>query len=235
MGAACRGEGGYDFVLGNPQEMPLTGFVEALPRWTELRREDWFAYTMSVPEARAAVTRSLRERHGVPFEDEDVFLTSGAFAGLAVTLAIALDPGDQAVYLSPPWFFYETQIAVAGATPVRVSVDPATFHLDLGAIKAANGRDHRQLAEQPDRTHLPAVDPGGAGEAGRGGVGSAWAADLPPFRLGVQPDRLRRRRLPQPGRVLPAHLRYLHLRQDAAGAGHASRLRRSPADNAEPF
>jgi aspartate aminotransferase len=41
------------------------------------------------------------------------------------------------IFVSPPWFFYESLIVAAGATPVRVNVDPATFDLDLGAIEAA--------------------------------------------------------------------------------------------------
>ena len=40
-----------DFAAGNPQEMALPGFVEALGRWAVPHDKDWFAYTMNKPEA----------------------------------------------------------------------------------------------------------------------------------------------------------------------------------------
>ncbi|HET9496395.1 MAG TPA: aminotransferase class I/II-fold pyridoxal phosphate-dependent enzyme, partial [Chloroflexia bacterium] len=45
--------------------------------------------------------------------------------------------GDEVIYISPPWFFYEALILTYGARPVRVKIDPATFDLDLDAIAAA--------------------------------------------------------------------------------------------------
>jgi aspartate aminotransferase len=74
------------------------------------------------------------EWRGLPFEADDIFLTNGAFAALAVVLGAIVDPGDEVIFLSSPRFFYEALIAGAGAQPVRVKIDPATFDLDLGAI-----------------------------------------------------------------------------------------------------
>jgi aspartate aminotransferase len=41
------------------------------------------------------------------------------------------------VFLSPPWFFYESMIAFARGVPVRVKVDLESFDLDVDAIAAA--------------------------------------------------------------------------------------------------
>lgn len=126
-----------DFVLGNPHEMPLPGFTEALQRWSSPQNKDWFAYKLSEPEPRAVVAAGLRERRGVDFDPADIFMTNGAFAGLSVALTAVTDPGDEVIYLSPPWFFYESLIIGAGATPVRVSIPAPGFDLDLDAIAAA--------------------------------------------------------------------------------------------------
>lgn len=126
-----------DFVFGNPHEMPLPGLVDALQRWSIPQNELWYAYKQSEPSARAAVVVSLRERRGLPFEPDDIFLTNGAFAALSVALGAVVDPGDEVIFISPPWFFYEALIAAAGASPVRVKIDLETFDLDLGAIAAA--------------------------------------------------------------------------------------------------
>ncbi len=126
-----------DFAYGNPHEMPLPGFVDALRRWSVPQNKDWFAYKGSVPTACAAVAESLRRQRGQPFEAEDVFMTNGAFAGIAVTLAAITNPGDEVIFNSPPWFFYEPMIVSYGAKPVRVKIEPRTFDLDLDAIAAA--------------------------------------------------------------------------------------------------
>jgi aspartate aminotransferase len=136
--AARRGSGGIsDFVAGNPQEEPPPGFVEALHRWSVPRRADWYAYHDAAPGAKQAVVRSLRDRLGVPFEEDDVFLTNGAFAGLCVALKSVIDPDDEVLFLSPPWFFYQLIIESLGARAVRVRVPPPAFDLDLDAIGQA--------------------------------------------------------------------------------------------------
>lgn len=127
----------YDFTVGNPHEMPLEAFSDALRRWSVPQNEMWYGYHDNTPEARAVIAASLRERRGEPFEDEDIFLTNGAFAGIAAVLSLVTDPGDEVIFISPPWFFYEALITAAGAQPVRVKVDQATFDLDLDAIAAA--------------------------------------------------------------------------------------------------
>lgn len=126
-----------DFVVGNPHEMPLPGFTAALKKQIEPQNKDWFAYKDNETPARTVVAESLQRQRGRPFAPEDVFLTNGAFAGLAVTLAAVTDPGDEVIFISPPWFFYEALIAAADATPVRVQCDPETFDLDLAAIEEA--------------------------------------------------------------------------------------------------
>ena len=134
-----------DFVYGNPHEMPVAGFAEALGRLSVPRSPDWFAYKTNEPAARAVVAASLRGQFALPFEDEDIFLTNGAFAALSVVLATIADPGDEVLFISPPWFFYEGLIASSGAVPVRVKVDQLTFDLDLAAIEAAIGPRTRAI------------------------------------------------------------------------------------------
>jgi aspartate aminotransferase len=126
-----------NFVLGNPQEMPLPGFTQALQRWTVPQNKDWFAYKRNVPEAQIVVAASLQERIGMPFEPADVSMTNSAFGGLAAVIGSVAGPGDEVVFISPPWVHYESIIYAAGAVPVRVKIDFATFDLDIEAISGA--------------------------------------------------------------------------------------------------
>lgn len=126
-----------DFVVGNPHEMPLTGFVDALARWLPPRNKDWYAYKQSEPAAQEAVAAALRERRGLAYAAEDVLLTNGAFGGLAVLMLGLADPGDEVIFVSPPWFFYEPMLRAFGLTPVRVKARAEDFDLDLEAIARA--------------------------------------------------------------------------------------------------
>jgi aspartate aminotransferase len=126
-----------NFLLGNPQQMPLPGFVDALRHWSVPQDKDWFAYKINSLEAQAAVATNLHKRRNVPFDPDDIFLTNGATGGLCITLGAVVDPGDEVVFISPPWFFYEAFILGSGGVPVRAKIDPTTFDLDIDAIAAA--------------------------------------------------------------------------------------------------
>jgi aspartate aminotransferase len=135
---ARRDEPGIaNFAVGNPQEMPLPAYVEALSRALPAQDKDWFAYKLSEPRSQATVARSLSKRTGLEWEPADIAMTNGGFAALAVTFRAILEPGDEVVFLSPPWFFYEILILAAGGVPVRVSLTAPSFDLDPDTIAAA--------------------------------------------------------------------------------------------------
>lgn len=126
-----------DFVFGNPHEMPLEGFVSALQRHLTPQNQEWFAYKLSEPRSQEIVAASLSEQRGVSFRPEDILMTNGAFAAIAVSLCTLLEQGDEVIYLSPPWFFYEPMIYAYGGVPVRVAIDRETLDIDLAAVEAA--------------------------------------------------------------------------------------------------
>ncbi len=126
-----------DFVFGNPHEMPLEGFVSALQRNLAPQNQEWFAYKLSEPRSQEIVAASLSEQRGVSFRPEDILMTNGAFAAIAVSLCTLLEQGDEVIYLSPPWFFYEPMIYAYGGVPVRVAIDRETLDIELAAVEAA--------------------------------------------------------------------------------------------------
>jgi aspartate aminotransferase len=137
LAEALQRPGISNFAFGNPNEMPLPGYVAALHRHLDPQRPDWFAYKMSEPKSQAAVARSLTKRTGLDWDPADVAMTHGGFGALAVAFQTIVEPGDEVVFLSPPWFFYEILILAAGGVPVRVPLSPPSFDLDLPAIDDA--------------------------------------------------------------------------------------------------
>ena len=135
---ARNGEPGMaNFAVGNPQDMPLPGYVDALRAQIEPQSPDWFAYKMSEPKSQATIAASLAARTGLAWDPADVAMTNGGFGALAAAFRAILEPGDEVVFPTPPWFFYEVLIRQPGGTAVRVPLAPPDFDLDVDAIAAA--------------------------------------------------------------------------------------------------
>jgi aspartate aminotransferase len=126
-----------NFAVGNPQEMPMPEYVEALRNHLAPRRRDWFAYKFSEPKARIAVARSLSARTGMSWDPADVAMTNGGFAALAVSMRALVEPGDEVIFFSPPWFFYEFMILAQDGVPIRLHLAPPDFEPDLDELAAA--------------------------------------------------------------------------------------------------
>jgi aspartate aminotransferase len=126
-----------NFVVGNPQEIASPAYVETLQRWAVPRDKNWFGYKMADGTAQAAAAAGLSSELGMSFEADDILLARGAHGGIVAALKAVVDPGDEVIFVSPPWFFYEAIILAANATPVRVRIDDTTWDLDLNRIAAA--------------------------------------------------------------------------------------------------
>ncbi len=72
----------------------------------------------------------------VPFEPEDVLLTTGGFSAISVAMKSVADLGDEIIDSLPPWLMYEGLAVEAGLVPVEVRIVPESFDLDVGAIAA---------------------------------------------------------------------------------------------------
>lgn len=134
-----------DFTFGNPHEMPLDGIVQAIREHAVPRSASWFAYKTSEPDPQAFLAERLTAELGVGFEPEDIALTSGAFAAIAVAFHLVLDAGDEVVFSEPAWFCYEPMALAANIVPRKVDLLRPTFDLDLAAIEAAIGPKTRMV------------------------------------------------------------------------------------------
>jgi len=137
IGAALQRPGIANFAFGNPNELPLPDYVATLHHHLDPLSTDWFAYKMSEPNAQRAVAKGLSARTGMDWDPADVAMTNGGFAAIAAALRALVEPGDEVVFLAPPWFFYELLILAVGGVAVRVPLSPPRFDIDVEAIDAA--------------------------------------------------------------------------------------------------
>jgi aspartate aminotransferase len=128
--------------------------------------KNWFAYTVHNQSGAEAVAAALTTRTGLAFDPDDVRFAPGTFGALGSVLRTLVDQDDEVIFLSPPWFFYESMIAVLGAKAVRVTLRGPRYRLDAEAIGAAiTPRTRAIIVNSPhnptgriyDRTELDAL------------------------------------------------------------------------------
>jgi aspartate aminotransferase len=139
-----------DLGAGEPDFASPAVAVEAARR---ALAEGFTRYTpgSGLPELRAAIADSYRDRWGAPWKGADSVVTVGGKAAL-FELALALfEAGDEVVLPSPCWVTFPEQIRFAGAYPVLVptAVEDG-FRIHAGPLLAAvTGRTRAILLNSP--------------------------------------------------------------------------------------
>ena len=135
--AGRRDHGVLDFTFGDPHELAMPAYVEALRAAAVPRDELWFAYKQSERSAQDAAAASLERVVPLGWTGDHLRMTTGGFGAITVAMKAVADPGDEVVYTLPPWFLYEILAIEAGLVPVKVPALQPSFDLDLEAIAAA--------------------------------------------------------------------------------------------------
>lgn len=89
-----------------------------------------------LPSFREACARFQRERRGVPAEAAQILAVDSAAAGMLHVARTLLQPGDEAIIFDPVDFLFAASVEAAGATVVRLPVDPRTGTFDPGRLAA---------------------------------------------------------------------------------------------------
>ena len=126
-----------DFTFGDPHELAMPAYVEALRDAAVPRDDQWFAYKQSEQTAQEAAAASLERVVPLGWTGDNLRMTTGGFGAITVAMKAVADPGDEVVYTLPPWVLYEILAIEAGLVPVKVPALQPAFDLDLDAIAAA--------------------------------------------------------------------------------------------------
>jgi cysteine-S-conjugate beta-lyase len=79
-----------------------------------------------LPQFRESIARWMNETRQMACTAEEVFATDSAASGMAVLARASLSPGDEVLIPDPVDFLLHHTVQRAGATPVRVRVEPGT-------------------------------------------------------------------------------------------------------------
>ncbi len=132
--AEIGAENVFDFSIGNPS-VPAPDLVrETMLELLDMDPVTLHAYSPAagLPEVKGAIAAYLSERYGTTATPGHLYLTAGAAAALASSIAAVTHPGDEVVVVSPYFPEYRTWIEAAGCTVVEVPAAVPSFQPDRG-------------------------------------------------------------------------------------------------------
>lgn len=129
-GAINLGQGFPDFE-GDPR---LVQAVHA----AMLEGLNQYAPMAGLPVLREAVAHKIERLQGHRYDPErEITITAGATQGILTAVLALVHPGDEVIVLDPCYDSYVPAIELAGATAVRVPVDPLSLRPDFTRLAAA--------------------------------------------------------------------------------------------------
>ena len=138
--AEIGAENVFNFSIGNPNVPAPAAVTESLVRILQtMPPEKLHAYTPApgLPQVRRVIAEDLNRRFGTDYSENDLYLTVGATAALAIACRALLLPGDEVVIFAPYFPEYPVFAEVCGAKPVFLKCRESDFQIDLAAFEAA--------------------------------------------------------------------------------------------------
>lgn len=99
----------------------------------------YMTYSLSagLEDLRRVVADKLRGENGIDADPDEIIVTVGTKEGIALATQACLDPGDEALLLTPGWVTYDALVRLAGAVPVSVPLRKGSGQLLTEADLAA--------------------------------------------------------------------------------------------------
>lgn len=71
-------------------------------------------------DLRARIARKLQEENHAPYQAENILITPGAKYAVYLTIRALINPGDEAIWLTPGWVSYSSIVEASDGKPVAV-------------------------------------------------------------------------------------------------------------------
>ncbi|NOZ81133.1 MAG: pyridoxal phosphate-dependent aminotransferase [DPANN group archaeon] len=133
----AEGKDVLSFCAGEPDFSTPEHIKEAAKKAID---ENFSYYTPAagIDSLRTAIAAKLKRENRLDYGKDQVIVTNGGKHALYSTYQTLLNPGDEAIIISPYWVSYREQIQMAEAVPVVVESDDG-FGLDLDLLRKAWG------------------------------------------------------------------------------------------------
>jgi aspartate/methionine/tyrosine aminotransferase len=132
-------EGVYKLHFGE-SNMPTPSYIKDAATQAIQEGFTFYSENQGVPGLRAAIAQKYAELHHVTLDPAtEIVITASGVQALNLTIRCTLDPGDEALILTPNWPNGTEIVRLYGATPREVPfvTDGQRFAIDFAALEAA--------------------------------------------------------------------------------------------------
>ena len=137
MSALAAATGAINLGQGFPDE---DGPSEVLEAAVDAIRSGHNQYPpgIGIPELREAVADHQRRFYGIEVDpDDEVLVTAGATEAITAAVIALCEAGDEVILFEPFYDSYKAAVAIAGARPVAVPLEPPDWKFDPDRLAAA--------------------------------------------------------------------------------------------------
>ncbi|MCK4267443.1 MAG: pyridoxal phosphate-dependent aminotransferase, partial [Actinomycetia bacterium] len=82
-----------------------------------------YTHSLGLAELRTAISRSINDEYGVVVDPEQIIVTTGTSAGMLLTFAALLNPGEEVILSDPGYPCYSKFVDVVGGKPVYIQLN----------------------------------------------------------------------------------------------------------------
>ncbi|NLD56534.1 MAG: pyridoxal phosphate-dependent aminotransferase [Methanomicrobiales archaeon] len=113
------------------------------------RGETHYAPSSGIPELTAAIAEKIERENKFPCTPQQVIVGCGAKDAIYEACEAVLNPGDEAIILTPAWVSYEPCVQIAGGKPVFHEINLKTFQLDDSLLEKVNTNTKMIIVNSP--------------------------------------------------------------------------------------
>ncbi len=89
-------------------------------------------------DLRERIAKKLLEENGAPYTKDQILITPGAKLAVYLAVRALINPGDEAIWLTPGWVSYPSIVEVSGGVPKAVHLDYANdYRITFEALEEA--------------------------------------------------------------------------------------------------
>lgn len=128
----------FDYSLGNPSVPVPAKFNAVIKRLldeTDPLALHGYSESHGIAEVRQAVADSLKNRFGIPYGIDNIFMTSGAAGAMAHAVRAIANPGEDVITFAPYFPEYNHYVGATGANLKVVPADTSSFQINFEALE----------------------------------------------------------------------------------------------------
>lgn len=130
----------FNFSIGNPNVAAPDIVAQTLRQLLDtMPSVDLHAYTAApgIYSVRQSIVDYLRAQFDVNYSADDLYMTAGASAALAIVCKAVLLPGDEVIIFAPFYPEYSVYAECYGGVPVILKCRESDFQIDMAQFEAA--------------------------------------------------------------------------------------------------